>query len=296
VIDALKGYHQVQLDDESIDLTTFSTPFGRYQYLRLPFGVAHAGDDYCRRVSEVFDDLPNCRRIVEDILVYSATYEEHIEAVRRLFHRAAAHNVAINTSKIVFAQPAVTFGGYVVDADGFRPDPELTRAIREFPTPGSITDVRSFFGLCQQVGNFSDQLAAALDPLSPLLKTGYTWEWTTQHEEAFTAARTLLSTVRDLAFYDPKRPTSLHVDASRLNGLGFLLKQLDDSKVWRVVQAGSRFLSSAESRYAMIELECLSAAWAMNKCRQFLEGLPSFELVTDHKPLVPILTAILWIN
>ena len=179
----------------------------------------------------------------------------------------------------MFAQPAVTFGGYVVDADSFRPDPELTRAIREFPTPGSITDVRSFFGLCQQVGNFSDQLAAALDPLSPLLKTGYTWEWTTQHEEAFTAARTLLSTVRDLAFYDPKRPTSLHVDASRLNGLGFLLKQLDDSKVWRVVQAGSRFLSSAESRYAMIELECLSAAWAMNKCRQFLEGLPSFELV-----------------
>ena len=142
MIDALKSYHQVPLDDESIDLTTFSTPFGRYQYLRLPFGVAHAGDDYCRRVSEFFYDLPNCRRIVEDILVYSATYEEHIEAVRRLFHRAAAHNVAINTSKIVFAQPAVTFGGYVVDADGFRPDPELTRAIREFPTPGSITDVR----------------------------------------------------------------------------------------------------------------------------------------------------------
>ena len=110
-------------------------------------------------------------------------------------------------------------------------------------------------------------------------------------QEAFTAARTLLSTVRDLAFYDPKRPTSLHVDASRLNGLGFLLKQLDDSKVWRVVQAGSRFLSSAESRYAMIELECLSAAWATNKCRQFLERLSSFELVTDHKPLLPILNS-----
>ncbi len=100
-----------------------------------------------------------------------------------------------------------------------------------------------------------------------------------------------MSTVRDLAFWVVKRQTSLHVDASRLNGLGFLLKQLDDSKVWRVVQAAFRFLSSAESRYAMIELECLSAAWAMNKYRQFLEGLPSFELVTDHKPLVPILNS-----
>jgi hypothetical protein len=86
VIDALKGCHQVPLEDEPIDLTKFSTPFGGYQYLRLPLGVAHAGDDYCRRVSEVFDDLPNCRRIVEDILIFSATYDEFIETVRG-FHR-----------------------------------------------------------------------------------------------------------------------------------------------------------------------------------------------------------------
>jgi hypothetical protein len=85
VIDALKGYHQVPLDDPSIDLTTFSTPFGRNKYLRLLFGVTHAGDDYCRRVSEVFDDLPNCGRIVEGVLFYSATYDEHVDAVRALF-------------------------------------------------------------------------------------------------------------------------------------------------------------------------------------------------------------------
>ncbi|KZS18271.1 Uncharacterized protein APZ42_015591 [Daphnia magna] len=203
VIDALKEYHQVLLDDPSINLTTFSTPFGQYQYRRLP-------------------------RIVEDVLIFSATYDEHVEAVRTVFARAAAHNVSINTAKIVFAQPAVTFGGYVVEENGFRPDPALRRAISEFPVPKSITDVRSFFGLCQQVGHFSDQLAAALDPLSPLLKAGYAWEWTTRHDETFCAARKLLSTVQDLAFYYPKRPTSLHVDASRLNGLGFLLKQLDD--------------------------------------------------------------------
>jgi hypothetical protein len=94
-----------------------------------------------------------------------------------------------------------------------------------------------------------------------------------------------------LAFYDPALPTSLHVDASRLNGLGFLLKQQGADAKWTVVQAGSRFLSSAESRYAMIELECLAAAWGMHKCRQSLEGLPSFELVTDHKPLITILNS-----
>ena len=79
------------------------------------------------------------------------------------------------------------------------------------------------------------------------------------------------------------------VDASLLNGLGFLLKQMNESGVWHIVQAGSRFLRSLETRYAMIELECLAESWAMKKCRQFLEGLSNFYLVTDHRPLIPIL-------
>lgn len=79
------------------------------------------------------------------------------------------------------------------------------------------------------------------------------------------------------------------VDASCLNGLGFVLKQQHADNRCNMVQAGSRFLSDVETRYAMIELECLSAAWVMKKCHQFIEGLDTFELVSDHKPLVPIL-------
>ena len=180
VVDALKGYHQVLLDDESAELTTFSTPFGRYRYLRLPFGITHAGDDYCRRVSDIFDSIPNSRRIVEDLVVFSKTYAEHLELVRSMFTRAKEHNISLNPAKLVFAQPSVKFGGYIIDSDGFRPDPELTR-----------------------------------------------------------------------------------VDASRLYGLGFVLKQQQTNNEWKLVQVGSRFLSDAETRYAMIELECLGAAWAM---------------------------------
>jgi hypothetical protein len=172
VVDALKGYHKVLLDDELAEMTTFSTPFGRYQYKRLPFGVSLAGDDYCRRVSEVFDDLENCRRVVEDILVFSKTYEEHLVLVRRLFERAAQHSVSINVSKLVFAQPSAKFSGYIVNSTGFSPHPDLMKAIREFPVPRNATDVRSFHGLCQQVGHFSTKVAESLKPLSPLLKKG----------------------------------------------------------------------------------------------------------------------------
>ena len=114
-VDALKGYYQVPLDEESIDLTTFSTPFGRFQYRRLPFGVTHAGDDCSRRVSDIFDNLPNSRRIIEDVLIFSENYEEHLELVRTLFERAAEHGVSLNKKKLVFAVPSIKFGGYIVD-------------------------------------------------------------------------------------------------------------------------------------------------------------------------------------
>ena len=104
----------------------------------------------------------------------------------------------------------------------------------------NVTDLRSFYGLCQQVGNFSDQIAGALVPLSPLVKKNVEWNWTSEHGEAFRAARNQLVIVPDLAFYDPSRPTSLAVDASLLNGLGFILKQR--------VASGTRFLYSPETR------------------------------------------------
>lgn len=208
VLDALKDYHQVKLDEESADLTTFSTPFGRFQYLRLPFGVTNAGDDYARRVSDVFDDLPNSRRVMEDILVCSKTYEEHPRTVDALFGRAAAHKIALNTEKVVFAESSLVFGSYVVDSTGFRPDSELTQAILELPTAKNITDLRAFFGLCQQVGDFSNQIAAALSPLSLLLKKSYLWVWSISHDDAFQRARTVLSEVPELAYYDPSRPTA----------------------------------------------------------------------------------------
>jgi hypothetical protein len=108
-------------------------------------------------------------------------------------------------------------------------------------------------------------------------------------EEAFRAARSTLAIIPDLVFYDPSRPTSLAVDTSLFNELGFILKQQSESGTWHVVQAGSRFLRPPETRYAMIELEFWAASWGMKQSRQFLKGIPNFDLVTDHRPFVSIL-------
>jgi len=129
-----------------------------------------------------------------------------------------------------------------------------------------------------------------LSPLKSLLKKGIKFTWLPEHQTAFEEARKHLSSSKTLAYYDPSRQTRLICDASRLFGLGFVLKQEVDG-VWKTVQAGSRFLSPAETRYAMIELELLAIAWAAKKTAMFIEGLPrsQLEIWTDHQPLVPIL-------
>lgn len=108
----------------------------------------YPGDDYCRLVGDVFDDIPNSLRLVEDIRFLNKTWEEHVEAVGYLFARSAEHDVSLNTKKLKFAQQTVSSEGYVVSVNDFKPDPELTDAIRKFPTPRNSTDLRAFFGLC----------------------------------------------------------------------------------------------------------------------------------------------------
>ena len=184
VIDAFKGYHQVALDEASISLTTFASPIGPLQYLRLPMGLIDAGDDYGERIEAVFGSIPNTRRVMEDILAFSETYEEH-KTLHKILQAAAEHQVSIGAKKLQFAQEMVKYAGYEVSGKGFRPDPDLTRAIRDFPVPTSTTDVRSFNGLCQQVGNFSTEVSQCLDPLSPLLKKNVRFEWSPIYEAAF---------------------------------------------------------------------------------------------------------------
>lgn len=226
MFDGLKGYHMIPLDEESMTLMTFSTPFGLFQYTRLPMGISHAGDSFGSRYYQVFCDLP-IAGCVEDMCVYAVTYPEMIALSRQIIERADKHNVSFNAKKTIgaFAVEEGDFAGYRLNSKGYSPSPELARAIREFPRPADKTDLRSFNGLCQQVGLFSDKIAESLAPLSPLLKKQTAFTWLPDHDKAFNKARCLLSQVPALAYYDPTRPTALHTDASRLRGLGFILKQ-----------------------------------------------------------------------
>ena len=157
------------------------------------------------------------------------------------------------------------------------------------PPPQNRTDLRSFFGLVNQLSSSTSAVAPLLAPLRPLLSTKNEFLWSPNHEQALHTIKETLTTAPVLSYFDANKPTCLSTDASR-HGLGFVLQQ-NTAGTWNLIQAGSRFLTDTESRYAIIELEMLAICWAVAKCKLFLMGLQHFTIITDHNPLIPILNS-----
>ena len=287
VFDALKGYYQCPLDEQSQLLTTFLTPFGRFKFLRAPFGICSISEHYNRRMDEAFEGLNNYRRIVDDIVIFDENVNDHIARVRKFLHRCAELGISINKDKFNFLKTSVTFAGYELSNQGYKIDKSLLKAINDFPLPTCITDLRSFFGLANQLSQNTDKISQCLLPLRPLLSVKNEFVWSREHTQAFEAAKQALFSVPILKFFDMFKPTRLMTDASK-KGLGFVLQQKHTDK-WHLIQAGSRFLTDTETRYATIEKEMLGIAWAVKKCHKFLAGLAHFDIVTDHNPLLSIL-------
>ena len=288
--DARHGYWQIPLHPESSPLTCFITPFGRYVCNRAAFGISSISEWYNRRMDKVVNGLHGIRKIVDDVLVYAPTLSALKKRVHDFLDRCSTHGVTLKRSKSQIAVREADFGGFHLSETGIQCSFDLLKSIRDFPRPKNLTDLRSWFGLVNQLGNFSQEITQIMEPFRPLLQKNSCYLWLPEHEQAFNEAKRRLSSPPVLTYFAVNRPTLLATDASRLHGLGFVLLQMVDG-IWKPVQAGSRFLTPTESRYAMIELEALGACWAMKKCDMFLQGLPHFKLVTDHQPLIPILNS-----
>jgi len=283
-LDAVQGYFQIPLAEESSKLTTFLLPTGRYRYLRAPMGLNASSDEFCRRTDEALEGLPGVLKLVDDILIHASSAEQLHERISSVLHRCREHRITLSRKKFLIGDE-VKFAGFIVSSSGIRPDPEKTTAIRDFPTPTDITSLRSFLGLANQLGHFVPDLAHASSVLRQLLKKDVAFNWLEVHQEAFEQVKKILTSELIVGFFDPSLPTELLTDASRLHGLGYALMQRLPNGNSRLIQCGSRSLNSAEANYATIELECLAIQWAIHHCRYFLTGA-NFSVLTDHRPLL----------
>jgi hypothetical protein len=284
-LDAYSGFWQIKLDDESSKACTFITPFSRYRFLRLPFGISMTPEAFHRKIHCLFEDIEGVDTMMDDIIVWGATREEHDERLRKVLEKARSANLKLNQSKCQFGLNELTYLGDVLCNEGVKPDPNKTKAIYDMPRPECKADIQRFLGMLNYNAKFIPDTSSRAAPLRGLEEKRNEWSWGPEHESAWNDLRTALTTEPVLKFYDPKKPTKISADASQ-SGLGAVLLQQDEDG-WAPVAYASKAMTEAETRYAQIEKECLALTFACERFHQFVYGM-KFVAETDHKPLFAI--------
>ena len=277
-LDAKSGYWSIPLSERRQLLTTFRTPFGRYCWLRLPFGLKVSQDIFQERMDDILGDLDGVVNISDDIFVFGATEAEHDANLARLMQRSVEHNIVFNIAKCEVKKPNITFFGNQYSADGIQPDPKKIQGIQDMPTPRTKEELHTFLGLMNDLTQFIPKFAEKAHDLRGLLKQDVNWVWEPSHQQQFDNLKAEISREVCLKYYDTKKPLTLEVDASQ-KGLGAALVQ--DG---RPVAFGSKTLTDCQSRYSNIEREMLAVGWGVERYHQYLFGR-DFTVVTDLKPL-----------
>lgn len=285
-LDARSGFWQIPLARESALLTTFITPYGRYCFNRLPFGISSAPEHFQRRMSQMLESHEGVLCHADDILVFGRNKEEHNMRLHQVLQKVKEEGLTLN-EKCEFGQDSMIFVGHKVTATGIEPDPGKVKAIMEMPEPQSVADVRRLLGMANYLTKFIPQLATITTPLKDLLGDRNEWCWGTSQVKAFQNLKLALSSPQVLAQYSPTAETRVAADASSY-GIGAVLTQKQADEKWRPIIYISRSLTETEKRYAQIEKEALAATWACERLYSYLLGL-RFTLITDHKPLLPLL-------
>ncbi|XP_048775204.2 uncharacterized protein K02A2.6-like [Ostrea edulis] len=289
-LDANSGFWQIPLAPASRLLTTFITPFGRYCFNRVPFGISSAPEYFQKRMQMILAGFEGVLCQMDDILVFGATQEEHDGRLENVLRKLCEAGITLNSAKCEFSKDQITFVGHVIDQNGIQPDPKKVSAVKNYEAPQNVTDVRRFLGMVNQLGRFTPNLAEHSKPLRDLLHKDNEFTWGPPQEQAFSKIKEELSNETVLALYDPKVPTKVSADASSY-GLGAVLLQATDSsssKHWKPIAYASRSMGPTEQRYAQVEKEALAVTWACEKFSDFLIGM-KFNIETDHKPLISLL-------
>ena len=282
-LDLRWGFHQVELHEDSRDITTFVTHDGLFRYRRLSFGVNAAPEKFQHIISQTVADTEGVVSIANDLI---AQMERMSKNLHKVLARLEEKHLTLRAEKCTFGMNRVVFMGILLSRHGIGPTEEKVRAVVEASHPTSVSEVRSFLGLVGFSARFIPDFATTAEPLRALCRKGENFEWGKEQETAFVKLKKELADSSMLAYFDKDAPTRVIADASPV-GLGAVLVQ-EMKGHWRAVCYASRSLSGVERRYSQTEKEALALVWACERFNLYLYGLQEFDLVTDHQALKTI--------
>ena len=287
-LDANSGFWQITLAEESRRFTTFITPWGRYYFNVLPYGISSGSEKFQKSMSQILEGLEGVQCNIDDVLIHAATQSQHDTVLQQVLERLSTAGVTLNSAKCEFNTKQIKFLGHIISPEGIRPDPEKVSAVTDMPPPKNVPEVRTFLGMVNHLGKFAEHLTDKTKAIRELAKKETEWCWGPAQQSAFEETKKSLANAPILALYDPNKETKISADASSY-GLGAVLLQKQEDNSWKPITFISRALTPTESRYAQIEKEALALVWACERCSDYIIG-KSINAETDHKPLVPLLT------
>lgn len=283
-LDLASGFHQIELDPKDIPKTAFSTPYGHYEFLRMPFGLKNAPATFQRAMDSVLYGLQGerCFVYLDDIVIFASSLHEHEQKLTEVFERLRQHGLKIQPDKCEFLRKEVAYLGHIISNEGVKPNPEKVQAVQNFPIPKSCKDIKSFLGLAGYYRRFIINFSKLMKPLTSLLKKDVPFLWGESQQHAFDTCKEILTTAPILQYPDFSKEFVLTTDAS-VHAIGAILSQGEVGKDLPIAYA-SRTLNKSESNYSTIERELLAIVWAVKHFRPYLFGR-KFKILTDHKPL-----------
>jgi len=289
-LDFTAGYWQVQLHSDVRKFTAFTYDGRTYQFCVVPFGLNISNTAFGLaleavlniRVNDMDDQLSDLHIYVDDLLISSTNFSEHLAGLTMMFQKIKMSGMTLKLSKCEFLRQEIKFLGHVITPSGMSMNPSKLCAIHEFPVPRNKKELQSFIGFCNFYRKFADHHASKISPLIELIKTGTPWRFGSAELEMFNSVKKsftdqyLSHPMFDSEFY-------LQTDASKL-GCGAELFQYSSTGERRTISFASRTLNSAEKNYSITELELLSVVFACVKFRVFILGY-KVNVLTDHQAL-----------
>lgn len=323
ILDQGSAYHQGFVDESSRHLTAFSTPWGLYEWLRLPFGLTNAPAAFQRCMEGVLDGMRDecCSPYLDDVLCFSKSFNDHVEDLRRVLRRLREHGIKLRPKKCELFRRQVRYIGRLVTSEGIQIDPKDLEAVLQLKErePKNVGEVRGLLGFLSYYRSFIQDFSRIARPLFQLIEgtrqpsqkpvkgestpakqkvlkpgpllSNTPVQWTYEHTAVVTRLVDMLTNPPVLAYPDYNLPFVLNTDASN-EGLGAVLYQQQGGKL-RVIAYGSRTLTPAEKNYHLHsgKLEFLALKWAIcDRFRDYLYYAPTFTVYTDNNPLTYVIS------
>ncbi|UYV61276.1 K02A2.6-like [Cordylochernes scorpioides] len=264
VLDAKSAFWQVLLSENTSKYLVMSTPFGRYRFFRLPFGISSAPEIFQKIMHKIFCDIPNVVCHIDDLLIW-----------------ARESRLKLTLNKLQMATGVVKFLGHTISQEGILPDQDKVRAIQNMQIPKNKQELQRILGTVTYLAKFIPDLSSNTSNMRNLLKKDIIWNWNIAADQELNFIKTLLTSPPVLRHFDPNEPLEPFADANK-DGLGAILMQKE-----KPLSYASTSLTSPQKHYSQIEKELLALYFGCKRFHYFLYGR-KFTAYTDHKPLVSL--------